>query len=143
MSFTFDLERFAAKVNLAVDTVIRKTVLDIGTRLVMRSPVGDATLWKSPPPPGYVGGRFRANWQYGFDKIPAGDLPTIDKSGNASIQRINVGALGSPSVGVHYIVNNLPYAKALEDGHSTQAPTGMVVLTVQEFQNVVRGALQS
>ena len=103
-------------------------------------------MWKSSPPKGYVGGRFRANWQYGNVMgagIPMSDLPNIDKTGNASIERIRVGVSAAPASGVHYLCNNLPYARALEDGHSTQAPSGMVALTVVEFNNAVQQAVQS
>lgn len=140
MTFALDLKAFADKTKLAADTVVRTVVLDVGVRLVERSPVGDATLWKSPPPPGYVGGRFRANWQYRFGALPVGELPDIDPSGAASLNRIRVGVAAAPAVGVHYIGNALPYAQALEDGHSKQAPGGMVAVTVVEFQNTVRAA---
>jgi len=39
-----------------------------------------------------------------------------------------------------YISNNLPYAIPIEDGHSKQAPTGMVKVTVAEFGSIVRDA---
>jgi hypothetical protein len=41
-----------------------------------------------------------------------------------------------------YIVNNLPYANALENGHSKQAPSGMVKVTLQEFPGIVSAAAQ-
>jgi hypothetical protein len=43
---------------------------------------------------------------------------------------------------VHYIANNLPYAQALEDGHSTQSPpNAMVGLTVLKFQAIADVAI--
>ena len=42
---------------------------------------------------------------------------------------------------VHYIQNSLPYMQALEDGHSTQAPAGMVAITQTEFQDYIQKAL--
>ncbi len=140
MSFALDLSKFAAKAKDNMDAVVRKTVLDIGARIVEKSPVGDATLWQSPPPPGYVGGRFRANWQYAFASVPVGDLPDIDPTGAMSISRISTGLNSAPGAGIHYLCNNLPYAKRLEDGWSSQAPAGMVGLTVLEFQAVVKKA---
>ena len=136
-TFALDLNKWIAKTNENVEKLVRETVIGLGEKVVERSPVGNPDLWQSPPPPGYVGGRFRANWQYGFDAMPKGDLPDIDKSGQASLNRIQAGAKASPTVGVHYIVNNLPYAQALEDGHSTQAPHGMVGLAVVEFQSII------
>ena len=43
---------------------------------------------------------------------------------------------------LHYIVNNLPYSIALENGHSGQAPQGMVGLTVTEYQTIVQRAVE-
>jgi hypothetical protein len=132
------------------DLVVGKVLLDIGASLVMKSPVGDATLWQSPPPAGYAGGRFRGNWQYGFGSAPTGDLPDIDPSGdtessalsNVSCGRIREGIKGHKISGIHYIANNLPYAQALEDGHSTQAPAplGIVMRTMIEFPGIVKRA---
>jgi len=141
MSFTADLTKFCKEeAPTYIDSTVRKAVIEIGNRLVYRSPVGDATAWNMPPPPGYVGGRFRANWQYGFGASPEGDLPDIDASGGAAINRIVSGALTNQAVGVHYIVNNLPYAQRLEDGWSGQAPNGMISLTELEFPEIMRRA---
>lgn len=140
MTFSDDLAKFSDKAKGRMADVVRKVVIDVGERLVMRSPVGDGTLWQTSPPPGYVGGRFRANWQYGYGSMPPGDLPDIDKTGAASNTRIRSGVTGAPVAGIHYICNNLPYAQRLEDGYSKQAPTGMVALTVVEFGGVVQGA---
>lgn len=136
--FVADLSAFCRKANGNMNAVVRKVVIDIGTRIVMRSPVGDGTLWKNPPPAGYVGGRFRANWQYGENVKPKGDLPDIDPSGQKSIQRILSGIKQeTAALSVHYLTNNLPYAMRLETGWSKQAPGGMVVLAVLEFQGTV------
>lgn len=140
MTFALDLQKLTDKAKGRMGMVVRKIVLDVGARLVMRSPVGDGTLWRSPPPPGYVGGRFRANWQYGFGTMPTGELPDIDKTGAASNDRIRSGVAAAPAAGIHYLANNLPYAQRLEDGWSKQAPAGMVALTVAEFGGIVEGA---
>lgn len=140
-SFVSDVSNFAKKATGKVDSVVRKVVLDIGTRIVERSPVGDADYWKSPPPPGYVGGRFRANWQYRFGTIPSGEVDKVDPSGKTSIVDIQK-VFTSPSAGIHYIANNLPYAKRLEQGWSRQAPSGMVALTMVEFQGIFNRAVK-
>ena len=112
-----------------------------------RSPVGDGDLWKTPPPKGYVGGRFRANWQIGVGAAPTGELYDPlqssypgEKEVVASIDaKVPVRAGGR----VYYLVNNLPYAQRLEDGWSKQAPKGMVGLTVLEFQQVMGVAVST
>lgn len=141
-SFGEQLRRFAEKTDARVNLVVKKIVLDIGTRLVLRSPVGDPVYWKSPAPEGYVGGRFRANWQYALDSIDTKTTETIDKTGGQTISRIS-GEIPDEAVGhVHYITNTLPYAQRLEEGHSwRQAPAGMVLLTTIEFYPIVQQAV--
>lgn len=143
MGFAMDLTKAVERRKDRMGAIVRKVVIDVGARVVMRSPVGDATLWQSPPPPGYVGGRFRANWQYGFNAAPVGDLPDIGPSGEASNKRIRIGVMAAPAAGMHYLANNLPYAMRLENGHSGQAPHGMVGLTIVEFRNIVQGVAQA
>ena len=129
-SYALALAKFAEKAGANVDAVVRKVVLDLGTRIVERSPVDT--------------GRFRANWQYGnFSDagIPTESLPDMDPSGAVSIGRI-ASELPIKAGGMkHVLVNNLPYAQALEDGYSKQAPHGMVALAVIEFQQVVDEAV--
>ena len=140
--FVVDLTRLVAKAKGNLDLVMRKIVLDLGTGVVMRSPVGDGSLWKSPPPKGYTGGRFRANWQYGEGAVPRGTSPAIDRTGATSLARI--AAIKPDAAGkVHYLTNNLPYAMRLETGWSKQAPGGMVALAVREFQSVVAKAAKA
>lgn len=41
-----------------------------------------------------------------------------------------------------YIQNNLPYINRLEYGYSTQAPQGMVRLTMQEVESFIKNAVK-
>lgn len=141
MSFSVDVRKFCEKeAPEKTDKIIREIVMEIGNRIVMRSPVGDASYWQMPPPPGYTGGRFRGNWQYGHGLVPQGDVEVIDKSGSQTISAINRGAMTSKAMGVHWIVNNAPYSERLESGWSRQAPMGMVGLTELEFPQIVEMA---
>lgn len=152
-TFNANISSFIKKANGNAALIVKKIVFDLGNRVVYRSPVGDRELWAvnihragkglPPVPKGYVGGRFRGNWQYGFGVKPAGNLATIDPSGAVSLSRIAAGVQSMPTAGIHYLVNNLPYAKRLEDGWSTQAPHGMVGLTVAEFTALVREAAKA
>jgi hypothetical protein len=138
--FTLNLSAFVAKAKSNADACVRKIVLDMGTRIVLRSPVGDGKYWKSPPPKGYIGGRFRANWQYGAGVIPGGTLSAIDRNGGATISKIAQAIPFAAAGMIHYLTNNLPYAMRLEYGWSRQAPAGMVAITVVEYQTIVRNA---
>lgn len=136
MSFKGELAKFAAKSIENASIATRKVVLDAGSRIVQRTPVGNPDLWQSKPHKGYAGGRARGSWQYSFNTPAQGESGTIiDRDGGATIGRIE-GAIDD-SFGVHYITSNLVYIQALEDGYSSQAPNGMVALTALEFRDIV------
>lgn len=143
--FSVDLTAFVLKGKANMDEIVRKVVFALGTDIVSLSPVGDGNMWKSPPPKGYIGGRFRANWQYGNTETgePQGELPDIDPSGRASINRIVNGLPLKAGGLVHMLRNNLPYAERLETGWSKQAPGGMVGVTVLRFTNFVEQAARN
>lgn len=145
-SFALDLQAFATKAGNRADLVVKRVVAGLAESIIQMSPVGDGTYWKNPPPKGYVGGRFRANWDYHFDKEPSSQrwrqYPIEDKTGAISMDRILSKLSRSPAAGIHYIGNNLPYAIPLENGWSRQAPTGMVGVTVLKFNQMVREAAQ-
>lgn len=94
-------------------------------------------------PEGYVGGRFKNNWYVGLDSQPTETNDTPDASGQGSNSRglavlevFRVGLVNSI-----YFTNNLPYAPALENGHSNQAPGGMVGLTALDAAQYFREAM--
>lgn len=140
-SFSLQIAEFIAKTKANQDLVVRAITAKIDSKLVQRSPVGDAKYWKHKPPPGYTGGRFRANWQLSIGSPTAGVRDLIDKDGSATIAAhgsvINTAKAGD----VIYLVNNLPYAIPIEQGWSRQAPVGVVALTVVEFRNIVDDAV--
>lgn len=144
MNFALDLKKFADKTDARVNALVRKIIIDLGTSVVLKSPVGDADYWKSPAPPGYVGGRFRANWQYGLGSMNLNTSEAIDKTGQPTIAAIVGKVADAPAGEVHYLTNSLPYAIRLEEGWSyRQAPNGMVNLTVLEFQPIVDAAAKA
>lgn len=143
MSFAQDIQKFAQHCIDNADLVVRKTVLDVGKSLVERTPVGNPELWQNPDnkPDGYVGGHARANWSHSIGALVNQEFKEIDATGGASIDRI-VGSVPVKAAGkVHYIQNSLPYMQALEDGHSTQAPAGIVAVTEVEFHDYVEKAI--
>lgn len=94
-------------------------------------------------PEGYVGGRFKNNWYVGFNNQPTESNDTPDASGQGSNSRglamLEVFRVGH--VSSIYFTNNLPYAQALENGHSSQAPGGMVGLTALDAAQYFREAM--
>ncbi|WP_158569429.1 hypothetical protein [Duganella sp. BJB475] len=144
MSFSLQIAAWVNKTKDDTNRVLRYALMGIDTRLVQKSPVGDAKYWISPPPKGYVGGRFRANWQMSIGAPPSGTLSGIDQS-EGGTQTIDSHAAVYTSVQagqVIYLVNNLPYAKRIENGWSRrQAPIGIVALTVLEWQKIIDKAV--
>lgn len=125
-SFSLDIQRFVDKAKGNVDLVVRKISLDMFRRVIMKSPVDT--------------GRFKGNWQVAIGSIPAGTLEVNDKTGTATIARVTAATLGLQAGETIYLVNNLEYARALEYGHSKQAPAGMVRISVAEYPGVVNKA---
>jgi hypothetical protein len=110
-------------------------------KLKRQKPLSARTIAKRLPlnsGKGYVGGRFRSNWQTMIGAMPSGTLDSVDPSGQAAIAR-GAAVIEATTVGpAIFIVNNLPYAHRLEfDSWSKQAPAGMVRVTVAEFNSIV------
>lgn len=140
MSFKGQLEAFARKTEANMALATKKVLIDIGARIIERTPVGDPSIWSGPAPKGYVGGRARGSWQYSVNSPATGDPVSIDPTGSATVAAITAGIRPIPAI--HYITSNLPYIQALENGWSTQAPSGMVGLTAVEFSNIVDVAVR-
>lgn len=140
MGFADDLQKFSDKTKLRLDLVVRKTVLDIYTGTVLRTPVDT--------------GRLRANYQIGDGVRPGASLlaefeqraeaergahgekaVVAARKANKAVQEGTAQALEVVSTlhagGRVYIVNNLVYALPIENGHSQQAPAGMARVTVR------------
>ena len=134
-------ERTVPEAHLALQ---KKIAIDLFKKIIQKNPVGNPSLWAEsslPPPPGYVGGRSRGNWQISvqtpgndtketFDTAvvtgaPAGGLQIAEGFGNMA--RAKFGQ-------TIWIYNNVRYIKRLEEGHSTQASAGMVAVSIAEIQ---------
>jgi len=119
----------------------KEVVLEIGRRLVSYSVIGNPDLWHPPYyPKGYHPGHFINNWQIGIDSPPVGEIAGYDASGEASYERLT--HVGRWTVGhTFYIVNNVKYAAALENGHSSQIrPQGMVGRVMLEVPQIIHDA---
>lgn len=126
VEFSKELAEFAAKIPGLALQLQRKVTLLAADRLILASPVGNPTLWKSKAPPGYVGGRFRGNWQVAQDVPASGVIEQPDPSGAVAQARNGAAIAALAPFSVSVIVNNAPYGDALNAGHSTQAPAGWV-----------------
>lgn len=126
-AFELKIREFAEKAQANADLVVRKVLLDVYGELILRSPVDT--------------GRFRANWLYGAMTRPSGTVEVAGVTGSpvAAPDAPDVSAAGMGQI--FYITNNLPYAWPLERGHSMQAPSGLVGLTVIRFNEFIERAV--
>lgn len=92
---------------------------------------------------GYVGGRFRGNWQLSIGAPAEGTLDQVDPAGSVTLAKLRLQVQALTVGETAYIVNNLPYAVPLEYGHSKQAPGGMVRVTLARFQQIVDEATRN
>lgn len=119
--FRIDLDRaFHDKVETRVAQATRWVALEALRRVIFKSPVRD--------------GRFRGNWQASVGVRPDGTLEIDDTDGNPTFSAGTQAIATMPPYSVVYLVNNLDYAEALENGHSQQAPAGVVAVTVAEIE---------
>ena len=124
MSFSDSLAKYCKAAGDQIDTVVRKTAIDLQASMIEKSPVDT--------------GRFKSNWQCGIGAINS----DASAAPNADAQGRTVAVLQGYKPGnTIWLTNSLPYAKRLENGWSQQAPAGMVRLTMQDFQQAVKRAI--
>lgn len=128
-SFAMDLTRFCQKADLDLKTVIRKITLEAFKRIISRTPVDT--------------GMARGNWIVSAGAPVTFQVTAGDKSGSATLTAATNGTLSWSCQGSLFMVNNLPYIGTLEYGSSTQAPGGMVRLTLAEMQAWAASAVNS
>ena len=109
------------------NTIKIRTALDLMNRIVLKTPVDT--------------GRARGNWQL-TQRSPAEDMvpetsakvSSSETPPSAILMEAEQTASGSQLGDDIWSSNNLPYIEALEEGHSQQAPHGMVALSLAEAE---------
>lgn len=99
-------------------------------------------LYSLPAGKGYVGGRFRANWQFSTGSPEMSSLNERDASGSATMARLTEQIMAQSGGYIGWLTNNVVYAISLEYGHSSQAPDGMVGVTLARVQKIVDEAIR-
>lgn len=116
--FSIDLTRWGTSLEKEqAPQFIRKIALELLKKVTMKSPVDT--------------GRFRANWMVG---IGGADETTTDSTVNDAMMRGSIVLTGYKNLKQIHLSNNLPYAAALEHGHSMQAPLGVAEISVEEIE---------
>ena len=191
-TFGLDLKKACEKAGEQIETAARAVMLDLFSKVINKSPVGNPDGWKSNKAviyarethnlfvdaynadlmsnsdnltrngnlkrgvkkakalsskslrktyqlkagKGYVGGRFRANWNVAFGAPDTTTTEEVDPSGNKSKARMREEVLSFNFDGKSvFLSNSLPYSMRLEYGYSKQAPAGMVRLSLTEITN--------
>lgn len=151
MNFAQDIEDFVKKSEGEILRVKRATALKLFSAIIKDTPVGNPDLWQSlwkdsdgraiDPPEGYVGGRLRANWMVSLNGFDDDTTESTDKEGAVKLlmSKVVICQLNDEIC----MSNSLPYAYRIEyDGHSKQAPAGMVRRNVIRFKRIVSDQLK-
>ncbi len=115
MSFNSDLRRFSKTAGSTAEKMFRAKVIGVMNNIVRRTPVKD--------------GRLQGNWQASINSPKRNTLERTNPPHHAELH----SALSPVKSGdVVYFTNNLPYAYAIEMGHSKKNPLGMMRISVLE-----------
>lgn len=131
MSFSKDISKFTGDTKKAHDDITRAATLQLFSDVIKSTPVDT--------------GRARGNWQTAVGTPTSGTIEREDKikvgrTGGAAIAEVEQKT--PPGAGQQtYLVNNLPYIFALEEGSSTQSPAGMVRKNMARVQRIVKAAI--
>lgn len=124
MTFKAEYDKAVRNINLKCDKAIRAIGLQLFGAIIKDTPVDT--------------GRLRGNWQTTIGSPASGSFPSsTDKNGSISGAAMKA-KVSQYKVGQKlFLTNNLPYAQAIEDGHSKQRPYGMVKTNVAIFKAIV------
>jgi len=123
--FNAELERFSSVVvPKHFSTMLRWVALETFRRLIMKTPVDT--------------GRARGSWRVSIGSPVLNESGINDRTGSYAL---GVGASVINRVRnmqTIWLTNSVPYIEKLEQGHSNQAPSGMVSLTMREMAVLLR-----
>ena len=113
-----------------------KIHMQLADGLIADSAVGNPSLWQSPPPPNYAGGRFKGNWQSSIGGRVGGETGRIDPGGGATITANQAALRGLRPFALSVLQNNVPYAARLNQSppHTTQMAPGFVQRNLQRVR---------
>lgn len=148
MGFAEDLKKYCEKTKASMESVTRKTALNLLTAIEARSPVAD-----------HLGGRFRANWNCGIGHIDTTKTNSTDETGELVIARATAALNGWTPGEPIYLSNSLPQTLVIEyglygkppgsangpktiGGYSSQAQGGVMRLSLQDLQQYLSRAIR-
>lgn len=130
------LKKIADRSERDMNTVVRRTNLQLSTSIVLKTPVDKGFL--------------RGGWVAQINSEPASSPERVDKSGQLALNGARA-IVGQSDLGdEYYFVNALPYAAVVENGefpqpgtdktvngYSRQAPQGMVKISIREIKGII------
>lgn len=142
--FAAEVKAWAEKAKARPETTIRQFMVNLTTELLERTPVGDPSLWKKKtPPPGYVGGALRANWNFTLNVADESNGKPPNRSVPDGIDRLNLAISPPITDQAIYLVNAQPYARKIEyEAHSSQAVAGYVRITAVQADEFMAQAIR-
>lgn len=133
----FSPKEITRQLEIALDKDFGATAFAVLRNLIAGSPVGNPDNWaleSLPPPPGYVGGHFRRNWQVSTGQT-LGEIEGVDTTAGAEPMARGKAVIDTAVASGKFfsrliIQNNVPYANRLAQGWSRQAEAGWIDLQV-------------
>lgn len=120
----------------ASEKVVNETLLEMYKRVVDRTPVGNPALWKFQAPKDYTPGTLKKSWQLSFGGMrDQGTGRFVSTQSIVGKHGISFQVRGGNKTA--FIYNKQPYAERVENGWSTQAPAGMMRITIAEYTMLI------
>ena len=121
-----ELARLAQKLSQQLREAARQSIGRLAREVIQDTPVRTGAL--------------RGAWRSGRNQAPAG-TGRPDPTGEAPAREAAAAAARLDWGDTFYLLNRLPYARAVEHGSSRQAPRGMLRLNAARFSQLVDQAL--
>lgn len=139
-TFANQMKAFSVKTKAANNHVVALAFSALAKQIIDKTPVGDPSLWKNPPPPSYEPGTLVNNWFSSVGTPTLGGMRAQDPSAGGSLSQ--VAAISLKAAGnVVFFQNPTPYAFRIEfEGWSTQAPAGMARVSANNWGIIVSQA---
>jgi hypothetical protein len=115
--FSLQLDQFKDDVRISMVRLQKQVAFDLFRRIIKRTPKDT--------------GRAQASWTIALNQPNR----AVQPAGRKSYPLPKVPPIKNTVGDTIWISNNLPYIERLEHGYSTQAPLGMVALSVEEVRN--------
>jgi hypothetical protein len=145
IGFAFEVEKWTLKASNATNDIIRESVIEFVQRVIDRTPIDTSARHDDVV--------ARGDWNFAIGDEPE-DVNRDDATGQRAMMGLRaVVAFWKPTKSFGdflkfwhakggdelFIANYKPYIRRLEyEGHSSQAPNGMLGVTVQEWDQIIQ-----